>query len=172
MRKNLLIYLLLVFVTACNQQPENTPAKKTAETKTNEQEQAAGTQLVDGISKVLLKAKGETMSEMSFEPTNITVKAGTKVVLTLLNLSKDKMMQHNFVLVQKGKADAVGVASIKAGASKNYVPDHPAIIAASEMVKPLGETVLEFDAPPPGQYVFICTYPGHHLAMRGRFTVE
>jgi len=137
--------------------------------KTTETKQAASS---DDVSRVVVKAIGNTMSEMAFDPKVIKVKAGTKVELTLVNLGSDAMMVHNLLVVKKGTADAVGVAAIKAGASKNYVPDHPGVIAASELAKPLKKTVMEFDAPPAGDYVFVCTYPGHHLTMRGRFVVE
>ncbi len=127
--------------------------------------------VIDGLTSIVLNATGNTMTTMDYDIKNIVVKAGSKVNLKLVNAGSDKMMVHNFVLVQKGKADEVGVKAIKAGNSKKYVPDHPAVIVASDLAQP-GQTVeLEFEAPPVGDYTFICTYPGHHMKMRGRFRV-
>jgi len=55
---------------------------------------------------------------------------------------------------------------------ENYIPDHPAVIAASDLVQPLDSIQLNFSAPPVGTYPFICSYPGHYLQMRGRLVVE
>jgi azurin len=36
-----------------------------------------------------------------------------------------------------------------------------------------GETdVIEFQAPPAGEYEFLCSFPGHYAMMRGKFVVK
>jgi len=162
---------------ACNSTQKTNTENIAAQSNSNTTSQATdekevGNNNEQGVSTVIVKAVGNTMSEMAFDPKEIKVKANTKVKITLVNLSSDKMMVHNLLVVQKGKADEVGVAAIKAGEAKKYIPDNPAIIAASDLVDPLKKTILEFDAPAPGVYAFLCTYPGHHLSMRGRFVVE
>ena len=39
------------------------------------------------------------------------------------------------------------------------------------MTEPGGAEEVTFDAPPPGQYPYICTDPGHYLVMKGTLTV-
>jgi azurin len=53
-------------------------------------------------------------------------------------------------------------------ASNAYVPEDDAVLAATDLAKP-GETVtLTFTAPnEPGEYAYICTFPGHYAMMQG-----
>ncbi len=111
------------------------------------------------------------MSDMKFDQETLRVPEGAIVHLTLVNKSKAAGMLHNFVLVEFGKTANVALLAINAK-DQDYVPKHAAIIAASPMARP-GETVeVEFQAPPKGNYQFICSYPGHAMSMRGLFIVE
>lgn len=122
------------------------------------------------IEKLELKAIGNTMAEMAFDQKELKVRKNSKVILTLVNESSDATMKHNVLIVKKGSSNKVGMAAI-ALKDKNYVPDMPEVIAASDLAQP-GETVLmEFNSPDPGEYEFICTFPGHHTKMKGIFVV-
>jgi azurin len=85
-------------------------------------------------------------------------------------------MQHNVLVLNEAPSEAiykeVGQAGVQAGASNDYVPDHPAILAATPMSKP-GETVsVTFTTPSEtGEYGYLCTYPGHWATMRGTMRV-
>jgi len=124
------------------------------------------------ITEVTMYTTGNTMTEMAFKPNVITVNAGGSIKLKLVNKGTDKMMMHNIIFTKKGKADEIGVKALRAGEAKKYIPDHPAVIAASQLIGPLDSTFLEFKTPPVGTYPFICTYPGHYLKMRGRLVVK
>ena len=77
-------------------------------------------------------------------------------------------------ICKPGTKDAVGMAS-NAGLSdpeflttKHAVPDSDDVLFASKLVQPDAEDVLEFTAPTePGDYPYICTYPGHWAIMNG-----
>src|SRR4051794_26329045 len=60
------------------------------------------------VVEITLRAQGNSMTDMSYDQTDLKVKAGTTVKLTLINESKDASMLHNFVLIEEGKADKVG----------------------------------------------------------------
>jgi len=124
------------------------------------------------ITNLTIYATGNTMTEMAFEPNVVTVKEGGSIALKLVSTGTDAMMIHNIVFTKKGKADEIGVKAIRAGEAKAYVPDDPAVIAASKIIGPSDSTVLQFKTPKVGSYPFICTYPGHYLKMRGRLIVE
>ena len=80
-------------------------------------------------------------------------------------------MPHNIVFVQPGTADEVGLAAMQLGAKGfdlQWVPESDKIIASSKLVDHKGEAVIEFKAPgKPSDYQFVCTFPGHHILMRG-----
>lgn len=109
---------------------------------------------------------------MKFDKTELTVKAGEKVKLTFIN-EKDPLM-HNFLLVKAGKKDAVGAAADAMLAdpqamAKFYIPASDDILAKSTKLVALGQQdVIEFTAPTePGDYPYICTFPGHWRLMQG-----
>ncbi len=113
--------------------------------------------------------------QMKYDTKLITVKAGQPVVLTLEN---PDIMQHNLVICKPGTAEKVGkaadaLARDPKAVEKNYVPQMPEVLAATKLVNPGESFTLEFVAPSqPGDYPFVCTFPGHWSIMRGVMRVE
>lgn len=114
-----------------------------------------------------ISPKGE---QLMFDKTAFTVKAGEKVKLTFTNTSG---MQHNWVLVAPGSADKVAQESITAGAAKGWLAVGPNVLAHTNLVDPKKSDTVEFVAPTkPGDYPFICSFPGHAMTMKGILTVK
>lgn len=114
-------------------------------------------------------------NEMRYQQTSITVQAGQEVTLTLENTATSPAMVHNIVVLNSNDdavVNRVGQASLEAGEANGYIPDDPAIIAYTPLAQP-GETVtVTFTAPSqPGDYRYICTFPGHYVMMQGTLTV-
>ena len=112
---------------------------------------------------------------MRFNKKEIKVKAGKKVKLTLRHIGKlDKqVMGHNWVLLKPG-VDLMAF-SAEAGSFKDndYIPTGTEDVIAHTKLIGGGETaIVEFDAPAPGTYEFLCSFPGHAAMMRGTFVVE
>ena len=124
------------------------------------------------LEEFTIRAVGNTMAEMKYDVENITVKEGSKVKITLINEGIDVAMQHNILFVNFGKRKDIAAKAVQAGADKNYIPQDPNLIAASDMAKPGETVVLEFDAPKKGNYEFFCSYPGHSMMMRGYLFVK
>ena len=60
----------------------------------------------------------------------------------------------------------------KAG-DKNYVPDLPEVLHVIPVINPKKQHTLHFRAPStPGDYPYICTFPGHWQAMQGILRVK
>ena len=52
--------------------------------------------------------------------------------------------------------------------ARAYVPDLPEVLAGSRLVQRGESDVITFTAPAkPGQYTFVCTFPGHWVRMYG-----
>ena len=124
------------------------------------------------VVKIVIKTVKE---EMKFDVKSFEVAAGATVELVLEN---PDAMQHNLVIGQIGSMSIIGAAADKMitaadGASKNYVPGIPEVIAYTPLVDPDGRVKLRFKAPStPGDYPYVCTFPGHWRIMNGVMKVK
>ncbi len=121
--------------------------------------------------EVTIAAVGNNMRDMKYDKVEIRVPANSRIKMKLENQGEDASMVHNILIIYGGTLEATAKAAIEAGQAKNYVPALRSVIAASPLASP-GETVeFEFDAPEPGTYEFVCTFPGHAQKMNGKFVV-
>jgi putative heme-binding domain-containing protein len=115
---------------------------------------------------------GTIPEKMRYDVTKLTVKPGKKVKLTFANYD---FMPHNIMLVKPGKADDVGLKAIALGAKGfevGYVPESPDILWSIKLVDYGQQQDIQFTAPlEEGAYPYVCTFPGHHLLMRGTLYV-
>ena len=112
---------------------------------------------------------------MKYNKTEIRVKAGKKVKITLKHVGKldKKIMGHNFVLLKQGvDLAAFGNKAVSFAVYGFMLVGTEDVIASTKIIG-AGETaVVEFDAPEPGEYDFLCSLPGHYRRMKGKFIVE
>ncbi len=111
---------------------------------------------------------------MEYQETAFAVRPGQTVHLTFVNTADAEAMSHNVVVLAQGAdVDAFGQAAM-AAADTDYVPADLAdqVIGHTPMSAP-GETVeVTFTAPTePGDYTYVCTFPGHYVTMRGTMRV-
>ncbi|MEO8482235.1 MAG: plastocyanin/azurin family copper-binding protein, partial [Acidobacteriota bacterium] len=113
--------------------------------------------------------------EMKFSQTSIAVRAGQHVELTFSNTDD---LQHNLVIFKRGsiatyEKELFGSMNDANAQARGFVPDSPNVLVASRLLNARESTVLAFDAPSePGEYPFVCSFPGHWLMMRGVLRVE
>ena len=85
-------------------------------------------------------------------------------------------MLHNFVLTAPGRGQAIGEAAMALGvegATKHYVPDSADVIVHTGLTLPETSDTIFFTAPTgPGDYDYVCTFPGHSALMKGILRVE
>jgi len=105
-------------------------------------------------------------SALEFLPDKISIKAGKRVRIRYTN---EGTLPHNLVFVKDAEdLDAIASAAYQAGAT-NFVPlaMKDKLIAYTELVSS-GKTVeVTFVVPAPGEYPFICLFPGHSGMMIG-----
>jgi azurin len=108
------------------------------------------------------------VEKMQYDFKEFTVKPGAKVKITLYNADA---LPHNLMVLQPGAGAEVAAAAAamgEAGFKKNFNPGSPKIIAATKLIDRDQEDSIEFTVPnTPGDYEFICTFPGHYPLMRG-----
>jgi putative heme-binding domain-containing protein len=112
--------------------------------------------------------------EMRFDKQLLVVEAGKPVVITLQN---EDAMPHNLAVLMPGALEEVGQAAEKMAAQPDaegrlYIPASPKVIYATKLVPPGQTTQLTFTAPAePGEYPYVCTFPGHWRRMVGTLAV-
>jgi len=116
---------------------------------------------------------GTLLEQLKFDLKEFEVKAGKKIRIHFKN---SDYVPHNLVIVKPGAANGVGEAAIQlgeAGFKAHWIPKHDGILASSKLLD-FGKTeVLEFTTPKEaGNYEFVCTFPGHHILMRGVMKVK
>jgi uncharacterized protein len=128
------------------------------------------------VKGVVVKRTIMTIKEaMKYSPAEFTVPAGATVELIFENVDA---MQHNWVLGTLGSQEKIGLAADKMitaadGAAKNYIPAMPEVLAYTPLVESDGRVKVVFKAPTvPGNYPFLCTFPGHWRIMNGIMKVE
>ena len=99
----------------------------------------------------------------------------SEIEVTLKNTGKQPrlLMGHDWVLVKAKDLQAVAHAGALAGLPNNYQkPGDPRIIAATKVVGGGKSTSVTFPASKlkkGGSYMYLCTFPGHDVLMRGVF---
>lgn len=107
--------------------------------------------------------------QMKYNANRIEVE-GTKVKLELKHVGTmpKAAMGHNLVVLTPG-TDPMTWAQGAAGAVKSdYIPDDKSKIVAHTKLLGGGESdTIEFELPGPGEYPFLCSFPGHVGLMKG-----
>jgi azurin/DNA-binding transcriptional ArsR family regulator len=108
--------------------------------------------------------------QMLFDLKWFVVEAAKPVQIVLTNADA---MSHNLVMGAPRSVQEIGTAASTMPPpadpdAKAYIPDSPLVLHATRLLQG-GETDrLNFTAPEkPGEYVFVCTFPGHWIRMYG-----
>jgi azurin len=112
--------------------------------------------------------------QMMFDLHYFTVQAGKPVQIVLDNTDN---MPHNLVITTPGAVTQVGMQAGTMTApddpkAKAFIPEMPQVLESTPLVQPGESVTLSFTAPAkPGNYNFLCTYPGHWIKMYGTMQV-
>jgi azurin len=117
---------------------------------------------------------GTVENQMKYSATEITVQPNQLVEIVFTNSDS---VQHNFVLGQPGSLETIGLAADAfareaSAPAQSYVPDVAQVIVKTPLVNAGQSTRFQFRAPAaPGQYPYLCTFPGHWRMMNGVLNV-
>lgn len=123
-----------------------------------------------------LTLKPDAVNPMAFGTREFKVKAGQTVKLTFDNTAAVPL-PHNVVIGKAGSKDALMAAAMKIatdpqGMAKGYIPDDPNVVAHTTLVQPGKKETIEFVPASPGDYPFLCAFPGHSIMMNGTIKAE
>ena len=115
--------------------------------------------------ELLIESDGDLLA---FRPTELRCPTAARVRLTFRHTGKYVSFEHNWVLIMPHSFDAVTAAALAAGAQNGWVPRNDRrILAATPLCGRAQAATIEFIAPAPGDYPFICSNPGHANSMWG-----
>lgn len=112
---------------------------------------------------VTMKSSG---SALEFLPATLSLKTGLRVRIRYTN---DGSLPHNLVFV-KDVADLDELSTEAYGAAESgFVPVElkEKLLAWSTLVSPSQTVDVDFVVPAPGEYMFLCLFPGHSGMMFG-----
>ena len=126
-----------------------------------------------GVSVFVVKTVRE---QMRYDIAQLTVEAGKPFEIIFENMDA---MPHNLVIVKPGTRQKVAESVQTAKPDKldkqgrAYVPEKDAdVIAATKLVEPGQKETIKVSAPgEPGEYEYVCTFPGHWGIMWGKLSV-
>jgi azurin len=112
---------------------------------------------------ITIRASGSTLE---FSPTRVSARSGTKLRIRFIN---DGTLPHNLVVPKNDDdIDALAKDAYQAG-DTDYVPleSKDKLVGWSRLASP-GETVeVTIMVPAPGEYTYVCLFPGHSNSMFG-----
>ena len=112
-------------------------------------------------------------AQMKYDENEFTVRPGQQVKLVFENGDD---LPHNLVFCQPGTNTAEmamqQMEKPEEALKRNWLPDDKRIWLNSKMLNPHEKQELTFTAPDkPGDYPYVCTFPGHALTMNGKMKV-
>ncbi len=125
-----------------------------------------------GEVSLSLSSKGSTPF---YDQERLEARAGSRITLTFKNTAEPgSSRMFNWVLVRPNTQLRVVSDGQSEGSSEtSYVkPNDPNVIAHTRLVAAGESDTITFDAPPPGEYPFLCTFPGYYNTMKGVLVVQ
>lgn len=128
--------------------------------------------LAEEVTDLVLKP--DAANPLMYDKKALTAKAG-KIKITLDNNSAIPQ-PHNLLILKPGTKDKV-IALANAmltdpnAMAKDYIPESPDIIQHTKLVQPGQKAELVVEITEPGEYPYLCTFPGHSILMNGVLTV-
>lgn len=113
---------------------------------------------------------------LTYDTPVFTVKAGQPLRVIFSN-DAAVPLQHNLCICKPGSKDAMIEEANKMmadpnGLAKGFVPDSPLILWHTRLLNPKESETIECTPSTPGDYPYLCTFPGHAGLMNGVMKVE
>lgn len=151
-----------------------TSTEATASTSTSASDSTAATAAdTAGARTIKLTAS----DQMRYNLTSIEAKPGETLTVELTNTGSlpKEAMAHNWVLLKPGNDPMAFSAAAATHKDEGYIPASlkNEIIAFIPLQGPHETGSVTFKAPDqPGEYPFLCSFPGHAALMKGTLTVK
>ncbi|MCA9113988.1 MAG: HEAT repeat domain-containing protein [Planctomycetaceae bacterium] len=124
-----------------------------------------------GVQTILIRP---VPHRLMYDRKVIAVQAGEPVQIVLENID---IMPHNLIVCSPGTLAEIGMAAEKMATqpdafAKQFIPEHAGVLHATQLLQSRETERLNFVAPTePGEYGYVCTFPGHWRRMYGTMHV-
>lgn len=185
------LWLGIIFVTACNSNTSPTQSLKSNEPNQAQQGSASATPDPDETAVPTSDGKptatlppntifleigtARGAKDFKYDKQMLEAHAGFKIKLKFINNTDPRdEVGHNWVLVKPGQEEAVIASGKAAGDDKDWLDIRdPNIIAHTRLIEGNQNHTITFDAPSPGTYVFLSTFPEQYArGMKGILTIK
>ena len=118
---------------------------------------------------------GTIKHQLKFDKTSFAVDAGKQIEVIFENTD---ILPHNLLLAYPGALEEIGALADKMalqpdGMSKHFVPDSEKVLMSTKLLAEGKSETLKLKVPDvPGEYLYICTFPGHWRTMYGKMIVK
>ncbi len=124
------------------------------------------------VAATELTVHSEPGGVMKFKEKTLTAKAG----LIRITFANTDILPHNMLVLAPGTKDSVGALADALIADPNalamhYIPQSEDILGHTDLLQPTQKGTFEVSISEPGDYPYICTFPGHWRLMNGVLTV-
>lgn len=116
--------------------------------------------------------------QLQFSTKAFEVTEGDKVTISLKHIGQlpAVAMGHNVVIVKPETELPMFSAKCAPAKENDYIPEDDEskelIVAHTKLLGGGESDTVTFTAPAPGDYPFLCTFPGHFAIMQGVMTVK
>lgn len=136
--------------------------------------EGGGSETTSGVRTVTITPVG---NQMKYEQTTIKAPAGSELRIVMANTATSPAMHHNVVVLSTTNTayiDTVGQAALQAKQNDYIPPEQSAwILGNTAMAAPGDTTEVTITVPEePGDYPYLCTYPGHYQTMQGTLIAQ
>jgi azurin len=124
-----------------------------------------------GVAVFVIKTVRE---QLRYDTPRLVVEAGKPFEIIFVN---DDVMPHNLLVVKPGSKAEIGLLTATMpptpdAEGRAYVPKSEKVLAATKLLEPDQRATLKLTAPgEPGDYEYVCTFPGHWMIMNGVLVV-
>jgi azurin len=114
--------------------------------------------------------------QLQYNLKRFEVKSGQRVVIEFKNIGAQprNVIGHNVVILAAGESVDAFAAEALTHQANDYIPPDAGdrILAHTKLLAGGESDTIEFTAPAPGTYPFLCSFPGHSVTMRGEMVVR
>jgi putative membrane-bound dehydrogenase-like protein len=123
---------------------------------------------LDALAKTHQIVNIKAVEGLKYDVMNVTASASRPIAIVFQDADQ---LQHNLVIAKPGAVEkccsaADALAAQPDAIQRNYIPKSDDIINATKLLNPGEIEVLKLELKP-GEYPYLCTFPGHCHVMRG-----